>query len=95
MEKNTFTKEKVEKILRELGHRKEIKNAKIQLAVSGGPSSDEGLMGNVASCTDVTCGGGVGNVSACDDDVCSAPDSDPDCMGNTSACGDWVCDWRH
>lgn len=92
MEMKKLSKEKVEEILKELGHRKEIRNAKIQFATGEGTTRGEDIIGNVASCTDEVCGGGAGNVSACDDVVCNDPDADPDTIGNTSACGDWACD---
>ena len=85
-----MSKEKVEKIFKELGRRKQLLNAKVQFSVEE-DSTRGSVIGNTQSCTDEVCGGGVGNVSACDDQVCSDPDSDPDTMGNTSACGDWQC----
>jgi len=89
MEMKKLSKEKVEEILRELGRRKEIQNAKIQFAVGGGPSPGEGRMGNIESCNDFP-DGGAGNVSACDDVVCPvAPDEGV--AGNYEACTDEVC----
>jgi len=92
MEKKQFSKERVDQILKELGHRKEIKNVKIRMATGEGTTRGEEVIGNVASCTDEVCGGGAGNVSACDDVVCQDPGADPGTIGNTSACGDWACD---
>lgn len=84
-----LSKEKVKEILGELGHRKEIKNAKIHFAVGSGQSPDEGRMGNISSCDDFP-DGGAGNVSACDDVVCKvAPDEGV--AGNYEACTDEVC----
>lgn len=91
MAKDKLSKEKVKELLEELGRRKEIKNAKIQLAADAGEAKGGDVIGNVSGCTDEICGGGVGNVSACDDEVCHEPGADPDTMGNTHACGDWVC----
>ena len=91
MEKKKLSKEKVEEMLKELGRRKKIMNAKVQFATGESTTRGEDIIGNVASCTDSVCGGGYGNVSACDDFICSDPDSDPDTIGNTSACGDWAC----
>lgn len=85
MDKKKSSQEKVEKILRELGLRKEIKTAKNLFAVE----ADEGRMGNIDSCNDFP-DGGAGNVSACDDDVCSG--GNEDVAGNYNACTDVVCD---
>ena len=104
MEMKKFSKKKIEEILKELGHRKEIRNAKIHLAAGGGQSSDEGRMGNILSCNDFP-DGGAGNISACDDVVCPVardegvignyePCTDEVCgggVGNVSACDDDVC----
>jgi hypothetical protein len=86
-----FSNEKVKEILKELGKRKKIVNAKVQFAADGKMTRSDNVIGNVDSCTDVVCGGGAGNVAACDDVVCQDPDADPGTIGNTSACGDWAC----
>lgn len=86
----SMSKEKVEKILKELGQRKQLLNAKVQFSQDDN-SARGSVIGNTQSCTDEVCGGGIGNVSACDDHVCPEPGADPDCMGNTNACGDWQC----
>ena len=85
-----MSKEKVEKILKELGQRKQLLNAKVQFATGADPTRGD-VIGNTESCTDEVCGGGTGNVAACDDQVCSEPGADPDTAGNTNACGDWQC----
>lgn len=84
MEGKNNSQEKLEKILRELGLRKEIKTSEKLFVIDNG----EGRMGNIDSCNDFP-PGGAGNVSACDDDVCS--DGNDDVAGNYNACTDDVC----
>lgn len=77
-------------LLDEINSRKAKKNASIQYSPSKKRSMGD-VIGNTSSCNDSQCGGGSGNVQACDDFVCSDPGSDPNTVGNTSSCGDWQC----
>lgn len=86
MEKKKLSKEKAEKILRELERRKGPNNVKYQFAIDGNLKSNEGGMGNIESCNDFP-DGGAGNVSACDDDVCEGENI----SGNVASCTDDVC----
>lgn len=89
MEAKKLSKEKVKTILKELGHRKEIKNKKIHFSIVSSRSSDDGGLGNISSCNDFP-DGGAGNVSACDHIVCQVA-TDEGVTGNYEACTDEVC----